>query len=62
LEEMRKQFQSRAGTQGTQGAQGAQGGPGPAQGQRQQMDPAELRTQMLDAFVKNMQDYRKGLK
>jgi hypothetical protein len=62
LEEMRKQFQSRAGTQGTQGAQGAQGGQGPAQGQRQQMDPAELRTQMLDAFVKNMQDYRKGLK
>jgi hypothetical protein len=55
LEEMRKQFQSRAGTQCTQGAQGAQG-------QRQQMDPAELRKQMLDAFVKNMQDYRKGLK
>ncbi len=65
LEEMRKQFQSRTGTQGAQGAQGtqgAQGGQGPAQGQLQQMDPAELRKQMLDAFVKNMQDYRKGLK
>jgi hypothetical protein len=59
LEEMRKQFQSRAGTQG---AQGAQGGQGSAQGQRPQRDPAELRRQMLDAVVKNMQDYRKGLK
>jgi hypothetical protein len=59
LEEMRKQFPARTGTQG---AQGTQGGQGPAQGQRPQRDPAELRKQMLDAFVKNMQDYRKELK
>ncbi len=32
------------------------------QGQRQQMDPAELRKQMLEGFIKNLQDYRKGLK
>jgi len=25
------------------------------------MDPAELRKRMLDSFIKNMQDYRKGL-
>ena len=63
LEEMRKQFAARSGAQG-QGAQGQgmQGTQGPAQGQRPQMDPAELRRQMLDAVVKNMQEYRKGLK
>jgi hypothetical protein len=64
LEEMRKQFAARSGTQGGQGAQGqgAQGSQGPAQGQRPQMDPAELRKQMLDAVIQNMQEYRKGLK
>jgi len=65
IEEMRKQFASRSGTQG-QGRTATQGGPGApgvqgSQGQRQPMDPAELRRRMLDAFVKNMQDYRKGL-
>jgi hypothetical protein len=65
IEEMRKQFQSRTGTQG-QGGTGMQGGPGAqggqgSPGQRQQMDPAALRKQMLDSFIKNMQDYRKGL-
>jgi len=65
IEELRKQFPSRAGTQGpggtgTQGGPGAQGGQRP-QGQRQPMDPAELRKRMLDSFIKNMQDYRKGL-
>jgi hypothetical protein len=59
IEEMRAQFQSRAGTQG-QGGPGTPGTQG-APGQRQQMDPAALRTQMLDTFAKNMQEYRKGL-
>jgi hypothetical protein len=58
LEEIRKQYQSRNGTQ--QGGTGAQGGPG-AQGQ-QQRNPAELRQRMLDTFIRNMQEYRKGLK
>jgi len=65
IEEMRTQFQSRTGTQG-QGGVGTRGGPGAptgqgSQGQRQPMDPAELRRRMLDVFVKNMQDYRAGL-
>jgi len=65
LEEMRKQFSSRNGTQGqggtgTQGGQGVQGGQG-SQGQRQQADPAERRKRMIDAFIKNLQEYRKGL-
>jgi hypothetical protein len=73
LEEMRKQFAARAqgsGTQGTQGGgtftrenPGGETGDGQRpQGQRQQMDPAELRKQMLEGFIKNLQDYRKGLK
>ena len=72
LEEMRKQFAARAqgsGTQGTQGGgtftrenPGGETGDGQRpQGQRQQMDPAELRKQMLEGFIKNLQDYRKGL-
>jgi hypothetical protein len=73
LEEMRKQFQARAQGSGTQGApcggtftrenpgSGTGDGQRP-QGQRQQLDPAELRKQMLDGFVKNLQEYRKGLK
>jgi hypothetical protein len=65
LEEMRKQFSSRNGTQGqggtgTQGGQGVQDGQG-SQGQRQQADPAERRKRMLDAFIKNLQEYRKEL-
>jgi hypothetical protein len=60
LEEIRKQIQSRAQEAQGQGGQGAaQGGQG-AQGQRQ-MDPAELRARMLDAFIRNLQEYRKGL-
>jgi len=73
LEEMRKQFAARAQGSGTQGTQGGgtftRENPGSAtgegqrpQGQRQQMDPAELRKQMLEGFIKNLQDYRKGLK
>lgn len=76
MEELRKQFQSRAGTQGAQGTLGAQGGgtftrdttgdgTGDGQrqqGQRQQVDLAELRTQMLEAFIKSLQEYRKTLK
>lgn len=73
MEELRKQFQSRAGTQGTLGAQGTapqggfvtrnEGGSGQSgQGQRQQVDPAELRKQMLEAFIKSLQEYRKTLK
>lgn len=74
MEELRKQFQSRVGTQGAQGTQGtapqggfvARGEGGSAQSgqgqQRQQMDPAELRRQMLEAFIKNLQEYRKTLK
>lgn len=75
MEEMRKQFASRSGSTGTQDAQGSgtggfvtrnndgtgQGGQA-GQGQRQQVDPAELRKQMLETFIKNLQDYRKGLK
>jgi hypothetical protein len=73
MEEMRKQFASRAQGTGTQGAPGggtftrddAGDGAGTgqrAQGQRQQVDPAELRKQMLEGFIKNLQEYRKGLK
>jgi hypothetical protein len=73
LEEMRKQFASRVQGSGTTGTQGggtitrdnAGDGTGNgqrAQGQRQQVDPAELRKQMLEGFIKNLQDYRKGLK
>jgi hypothetical protein len=68
IEEIRKQIQSRPqGAQGGQGsAQGGQGAQGQgAQGQgeqtQRQMDPAELRKRMLDAFIRNLQDYRKGL-
>jgi hypothetical protein len=64
IEEMRKQYQSRSGTQ--QGAPGAQGGQGPAQAgpgaQGQQRDPADLRKRMLDTFIANVQEYRKGLR
>ncbi len=73
LEEMRKQFQARAQGSGTQG--GASGAPSGGtitrdnagdgqrgQGQRPQVDPAELRRQMLEGFIKNLQEYRKGLK
>jgi hypothetical protein len=64
IEEIRKQYQSRNGSQ--QGAPGAQAGQGPAQSGpgaqgQQQRDPAELRTRMLDTFIRNMQEYRKGL-
>lgn len=71
MEELRKQFQSRVGTQGAQGtapqggfvARGEGGSAQSGQGQqRQQMDPAELRRQMLEAFIKNLQEYRKTLK
>jgi hypothetical protein len=61
IDELRKQYQSRGGAaqggQGSPGGQGAQAG----QGQRPQVDPAELRKRMLDQFIKNLQDYRKGL-
>ncbi len=56
IEELRKQYQSR--TQGTQGG-AQQGGPG-AQGQ-QQRDPAEQRKRMLEAFIRNLMEYRKGI-
>jgi hypothetical protein len=77
MEELRKQFASRAQGSGTQGAQGGATGGGVVtrdnagdgtgtgqrtQGQRQQVDPAELRKQMLEGFIKNLQEYRKGLK
>lgn len=76
LEEMRKQFQSRVQGQGTQGTQGAPGGgtftrdnagdgTGDGQrqgGQRQQVDPAELRRQMLAGFIESMTKYRATLK
>ncbi len=32
------------------------------QGQRQQVDPAELRRQMLEGFIETLLNYRKGLK
>ena len=57
IEKIRKQYQSRNGTQ--QGAPGAQAGPG-AQGP--QRDPADLRRRMLDTFIANVQEYRKGPK
>jgi hypothetical protein len=66
IAEMRKKYQSQ--TQGTQqGAPGAQPSQGPAQGGagaqgQRQMDPAELRKRMLDAFITNLQEYRKGLR
>ena len=77
MEELRKQFASRAQGSGTQGTQGGSTGGGAvtrdnagdgtgsgqrAQGQRQQVDPAELRKQMLEGFIKSLQEYRKGLK
>jgi hypothetical protein len=74
MEEMRKQFQARSQGSGTQGGTTGDGaaardsagnGTGNGQrtqGQRQQVDPAEQRKQMLEGFMKNLQEYRKGLK
>jgi hypothetical protein len=73
LEELRKQLTSRvqgqAGAQGgTQGGfvmRGENGGAGDGQrqgGQRQQVDPAELRTQMLAGFIESLTKYRATLK
>jgi len=59
IEDARKQGQFGNGTQrqGWQGpAQGGQGAQGP------QRDPADLRRRMLDTFIANVQEYRKGLK
>lgn len=68
IEELRKQFQDRAQGSGAQGGSfftrdgGGTGEGQRPQGQRQQVDPAELRKQMLEGFLKNLQEYRKGLK
>ena len=67
IEELRKQFQDRAQGSGTDGGTfttrdgGGTGNGQRTQGQRQQVDPAELRKQMLEGFLKNLQEYRKGL-
>jgi hypothetical protein len=59
IEDLRKQGQLGNGTPrpGGQGpAQGGQGAQGP------QRDPADLRRRMLDTFIANVQEYRKGLR
>lgn len=73
LAELRKQFASRAQGQGsgTQGGGFVMRGEGDnagtadgqrQQGQRQQVDPAELRKRMLAGFIENLTKYRATLK